>query len=435
MIEVDLRELMPKAVRGAQMRLVHLPVPLYLGENPVSSTLLAPGTANATQKKLARMKNSQDVRAIRRAKVLYDAWLSFYRGNIAAAQEEAIHLFEDIAENETVLSAKRGPVDKPSAGSPAVPVEAPSAMEAAASFDDPPEAPALFQKLGAAYLICCLARYGMKRYYIDSAVAYMRRLKEGPSRSAQAASIDLAMYEMSIGIMSDVPAWVKEADFGVGRVGSKLLFGEGSVHPDNLYAAVLAAVQYKNYQGEYLKSLMLVDVAEKVLGMQSVVVGDAYFALYRALNQEALGYSDEADAELQRAVELVRRDGLWQIMGEFSGGFGGRLLSIVEEADGEGAAICRRISEGFFERVIQSHEDEKGRRGHKVLTAQELAVMRLVAAGLKNAEIAEELHIGAETVKFHKRNASQKLGTRPRATTAEIKEALDRNQISAEWVS
>ena len=48
------------------------------------------------------------------------------------------------------------------------------------------------------------------------------------------------------------------------------------------------------------------------------------------------------------------------------------------------------------------------------LTMRELEVLALVAGGMRNAEIAEQLHVSVNTVEFHMRNLLGKLGARSR---------------------
>lgn len=53
-----------------------------------------------------------------------------------------------------------------------------------------------------------------------------------------------------------------------------------------------------------------------------------------------------------------------------------------------------------------------------MLTARERDVVRLLAAGLKNSQIAKELYVTEQTVKFHVRNIFRKLGVDTRTQAA-----------------
>ncbi|SEG91633.1 DNA-binding response regulator, NarL/FixJ family, contains REC and HTH domains [Nonomuraea solani] len=107
------------------------------------------------------------------------------------------------------------------------------------------------------------------------------------------------------------------------------------------------------------------------------------------------------------------------------GGASGFLLKDAPPADlitavrvvagGEGLlapSVTRRLIEEF---AARRPVDEREALRLNALTARELDVLRLVAAGLANAEIAGELTIAAETVKSHVGRIFTKLGLRDRA--------------------
>jgi DNA-binding NarL/FixJ family response regulator len=73
-------------------------------------------------------------------------------------------------------------------------------------------------------------------------------------------------------------------------------------------------------------------------------------------------------------------------------------------------AVTRRLIEQFARRPLPSARPATVAE----LTARELEVLRLLARGLSNAEIAHELIIGDATVKTHVARLLQKLGLRDR---------------------
>ena len=77
-----------------------------------------------------------------------------------------------------------------------------------------------------------------------------------------------------------------------------------------------------------------------------------------------------------------------------------------------GGADTRRL----IERFARAARPESGGTPAAVseLTSRELEVLRLVARGLSNAEIAAELVVGENTVKTHVAHVLSKLGLRDR---------------------
>ena len=116
--------------------------------------------------------------------------------------------------------------------------------------------------------------------------------------------------------------------------------------------------------------------------------------VYAALRAGALGFLVKDD-EPERMVEAVRQAAL-----------GERLLA---------PSVLRRV----VERALQA-EDRTGTALLDHLTEREREVLSLVGAGLSNAEIAEELHVGVTTVKSHVGAAMEKLGLRNRTQAAVV---------------
>ena len=74
--------------------------------------------------------------------------------------------------------------------------------------------------------------------------------------------------------------------------------------------------------------------------------------------------------------------------------------------------VTRRLIESFLERprVLEAAEQQR----LATLTSREQEVLRLLARGLTNAEIARELYVSETTVKTHVRRVLMKLGLRDR---------------------
>lgn len=68
------------------------------------------------------------------------------------------------------------------------------------------------------------------------------------------------------------------------------------------------------------------------------------------------------------------------------------------------------LDKGSISRVVSKLLEQEGGREDHQLTPRELEVVRMVARGLRNRAIAEQLSISEGTVKIHLHNIYQKLG-------------------------
>lgn len=115
-------------------------------------------------------------------------------------------------------------------------------------------------------------------------------------------------------------------------------------------------------------------------------------------------------------------------------GDGGALQSAWEmQADGfalktdpprQTVATIRNVAHGqiVFPRVVRQAVSSPATPGNQLarLTQRERDVLRLLAEGLPNAQIAERLVVQESTVKYHLQNIFQKLGVANRTEAAQV---------------
>jgi LuxR family maltose regulon positive regulatory protein len=133
--------------------------------------------------------------------------------------------------------------------------------------------------------------------------------------------------------------------------------------------------------------------------------------ILQALMHEARGDLDAALASLERALALAEPEGyVRSFIGE-----GEPMKRLLSEADGRGIMpdYTKRLRAAFVVGASVPAATPP-RTLPDPLTGREMEVLRLIADGLSNREIADRLYLALDTVKGHNRRIFAKLGVQRR---------------------
>jgi LuxR family maltose regulon positive regulatory protein len=136
----------------------------------------------------------------------------------------------------------------------------------------------------------------------------------------------------------------------------------------------------------------------------------------RAVGHWQVGETKAAMVALERALRLAEPEGYIRLFVEL----GPTMASLLAEAR------ARRLQSSYVARLIAATEfsPSLGASGQRwsgeALSAREIEVVRLVASGLTNREIADHLSISAETVKKHLASIMGKLGVSNRVAAVGV---------------
>ncbi|NTW97172.1 MAG: AAA family ATPase [Oscillochloris sp.] len=135
--------------------------------------------------------------------------------------------------------------------------------------------------------------------------------------------------------------------------------------------------------------------------------------LLQSLAHEALGDSGQARIPLQRALALAEPEGYGRLFAD-EGAPLARLLEREREAGGGMQPYVHSLLNAFGKQAAVHPSSFIPHPLIEPLTAREREVLRLIAEGLSNQELAARLHLSPQTVKVHTRNIYSKLGVASR---------------------
>ncbi|MCP5335951.1 MAG: hypothetical protein H7A08_09735 [Oceanospirillaceae bacterium] len=176
-------------------------------------------------------------------------------------------------------------------------------------------------------------------------------------------------------------------------------------------------VRAKAYAGEPKEALRILDKrindsASYRQGFNSVMV-----LLMRALIRHQLGMTEEAMKDFKQCLQFAEKDQCIMPFIEYGAGMSALYHQLPSQLK------QKPFVEAVLSHIQRGDSDEKNQAFALVKTAissRELGVLKLIAQGLSNQEIAEQLFISLHTVKTHARRLNSKLNVKSR-TQAIIK--------------
>ncbi|WP_283788214.1 LuxR C-terminal-related transcriptional regulator [Bermanella sp. WJH001] len=188
-------------------------------------------------------------------------------------------------------------------------------------------------------------------------------------------------------------------------------------YPDLKGLVEVFSVRAKSIAGQHKTALKQLD--KKLEGGSQDQQGFSMIFIYlmRALLRYQLGQEDNALQDFRKAISMAEKNFCIMPFIEYSPGMAAlyqQLPSNIKQKE-----FIRTILSNI-ELNDQGHHNQAFAQIRSIISQRELAVLKLIAEGLSNQEIAERLFISLHTVKTHARRINGKLAVKSR-TQAIIK--------------
>jgi len=227
---------------------------------------------------------------------------------------------------------------------------------------------------------------------------------------------------MRVGLVSNVPEWIREGNFGVvsDQQNYRLLGDKVSYQAFPL--GWQTHMRYLLYSGNFTRLINTVDLADRFYGLSRMPLYASYLWLDKASAWKALGDEEKVKVYVKKAVEILAPDGLWVYLAEFVPALGADLIREIEPYGQEAMAGYEKFSGEYDVKLAVIRQFMAEGIFREPLTEKEQTVARLAALGFQSKELAEYLSISANTIKYHLSNIYKKLGIKNRV---ELKMAME----------
>ncbi|HNT24002.1 MAG TPA: LuxR C-terminal-related transcriptional regulator [Anaerolineales bacterium] len=236
-----------------------------------------------------------------------------------------------------------------------------------------------------------------------------------------------ATLEKARRVASEISAWSLDTvllqqarlALAVGDVlSAKRWAQESSYQPDeplafHREAGLLTLARVLTAQGEFDQAEVLLERLQRAAADSGRYAGEIESCLLRAINFNAQGQASRARTVLERALSLSEPEGFTRIYLDE-----GEAAVALIRGLAPSSALAGRIASPVPASVTALIEP---------LSNRELDVLRLLAAGLSNPEIAERLYISLNTVKAHVKSIFAKLGVHNRSQALLRAQELNKN--------
>ena len=236
------------------------------------------------------------------------------------------------------------------------------------------------------------------------------------------ASCIKSKIQMSVGLMSGVPRWIQNGKFGAISDEGRYRLVEDHVTYAAFPLVWLTYIEYLLYDADFYRVINGVDIAAKLYGLDQMMLYDSYLWLYKASAWCEIGDLDRTAKYLSEAVKRLAPDRLWMFGAEFFPTLGENLIPVIEPLGEASVRGYRKFSREYPVKLEVIRKVISESVFKEPLTEKEQAVARLAALGYKNEEIAGQLYISANTVKYHLANIYKKLNIKNRV---ELKNAME----------